>query len=116
MTSARTSRILGFKEGEIEKECLYFLLENGDLHRFSWEKLAKPEEGMLLTNETRQVINSSGDDRKITLAGFYDNNICLVFNHWSLEILSNKQVKKEGKEFKERVDADVFDFDQLQTC
>ena len=97
------------KEGEIEKECLYFLLENGDLHRFSWEKLAKPEEGMLLTNETRQVIDSSGDDRKITLAGFYDNNICLVFNHRGLEILSNKQVKKEEKELKEGDDADVFD-------
>ena len=97
------------KEGKIEKECVHFLLENGDLHSFSWEKLASPDEGMLLTEETCQVINSSGDNRKITLAGFHDNKICLIFNHRGLEISSNEQVKKEEQEVEENIETDVFD-------
>ena len=98
------------KEGKIEKESVvYFLLENGDLHEFNWGKLANPDEGMLLTDETRQVINSSGDNRKITLAGFYDNKICFVFNHRELEISSNKQVKKVDQEVEENIETDVFD-------
>ena len=84
------------KEGKLELECLYFLLENGDLHRFSWEKLAKPEKGMILTDETRQVIDSNGDGRKITSADLHDSKICLVFNYRFMEILPNKPIQTEN--------------------
>ena len=86
------------KEGKLEMECLYFLLENGDLHRFSWEKLAKPEKGMILTDETRQVIDSHGDGRKITSADIHDSKICLVYNYRFMEILPNKPIQTENHE------------------
>ena len=43
-------------------------------------------------------------DRKITLAGFHDNKICLIFNHRGLEISSNKQVKKGEQEVEENIE------------
>ena len=84
------------KDGKMEKECVYFLLENGDLHRFSWEKLAKPEKGMFLTDETRQVIASNGDGRKITLVDLHDSKLCLVYNRRVLEVILNEQARTEN--------------------
>ena len=89
------------KDGKLETECLYFLLENGDLHRFSWEILAKPEKGMILTDETRKVINSNGDGRKITSAALHDSKICFVYNHRFIEILPNKPIQTENQELQD---------------
>ena len=101
------------KEGKMEKECLYFLLENGDVHRFSWDKLAKPEEGMVLTDETRQVIASNGESKQITLLGVHDNKICLVFNRRVLEIMStNKQAQNEKLNFDTSILTEILPNDQ----
>ena len=101
------------KEGKMEKECLYFLLENGDVHRFSWDKLAKPEEGMVLTDETRQVIASNGESKQITLFGVHDDKICLVFNRRVLEIMStNKQAQNEKLNFGPSISTEILPNDQ----